>query len=102
MSVSSSFFHSFTCHSVTIFHPASFCRLSESCCAPPHDFTLAHQFGVELGPVKGEVDVEVNTVERALRSIHAFKVLFQVLAAEVGGQRDNFLDPYTRSSLATS
>jgi len=56
------------------------CRLSEACCAPSHDLTLAHQLGIELGSIKCEVDIKVNTVERALWRIHAFKVLFQVLA----------------------
>lgn len=62
--------------------------------APTHHLALAHQLGVELAAVEGEVDVEVDAVESALRGIHALEVLFQVLAAEIGRQGDDFLDTY--------
>lgn len=53
---------------------------------------MADELGIEFGAVEGEVDVEVHSVESALRSVHALKVLLEVLAAEVGGERDDFLD----------
>jgi hypothetical protein len=66
--------------------------LSESCRTSAHDFALANELGVEFGTVEGEVDVEVHSVEGTLRSVHALKVLLEVLAAEVGGECDDFLD----------
>lgn len=51
--------------------------------AATHDFALTDEFGVEFGAVKGEVDVEVDTVESPLRRVHAFKVFLEVLAAEI-------------------
>ena len=53
---------------------------------------MANELGVEFGAVEGEVDIEVHAVESALRRVHALKVLLEVLAAEVGGECDNFLD----------
>ena len=53
--------------------------LSESRRATTHDLALAHQLGVELGPVQREVDIEVDAVERALRRIHPLEVLLQIL-----------------------
>jgi hypothetical protein len=53
---------------------------------------LANELGVEFGAVEGEVDIEVHAVESTLRRVHALKVLLEVLAAEVGGECDNFLD----------
>jgi hypothetical protein len=53
---------------------------------------LANELGVELGTVESKVDVEVHSVESTLRSIHALKVLLEVLAAEIGGECDDFLD----------
>jgi hypothetical protein len=70
------------------------CCLSESGGTSAHDFALAHKFSVEFRAVEGEVDVEVDTVECALWRIHALKVLFEVFAAEVGGEGDDFLDAY--------
>jgi hypothetical protein len=55
-------------------------QLSESRCAAAHDLALAHQLGVEFGPVQREVDVEVDAVECALRGVHALEVLLEVLA----------------------
>lgn len=66
--------------------------LSETCGTSAHDFALANEFGVEFGAVESEVDVEVHSVESTLRSVHALKVLLEVLAAEVGGECDDFLD----------
>ena len=66
--------------------------LSETCGTSAHDFALTNEFGVELGAVESEVDVEVHSVESTLRSVHALKVLLEVLAAEVGGECDDFLD----------
>jgi hypothetical protein len=66
--------------------------LPEPCRAAAHDLALANELGVELRPVKREVDVEVNAVEGALGSVHALKVLLEVLAAEVRGECDDLLD----------
>jgi len=68
--------------------------LSETCGTSTHDFALANELGVELGAIEGEVDVEVHSVESALGSVHALKVLLEVLAAEVGGECDDFLDAW--------
>jgi hypothetical protein len=57
--------------------------LSEPRGASTHDFALADKLGVEFGTVQGEVDVEVHAVEGTLWRVHALKVLFEVLAAEV-------------------
>ena len=57
--------------------------LSETSRAATHDFALADELGVELGPVEREVDVEVDAVESALWGIHALKVLFKVLPGEI-------------------
>jgi hypothetical protein len=57
--------------------------LSEPRGTSTHDFALADKLGVEFGAVEGEVDVEVHAVECTLWRIHALKVLFEVLAAEV-------------------
>lgn len=48
--------------------------LSESCAASSHDLTLADQLCIEFGTIEREVDIEVNSVEGALWSIHPFKV----------------------------
>lgn len=64
--------------------------LSESGRAATHDLALADKLGVELGAVEGEVDVEVDTVEGALRRVHALEVLLEVLAAEIRGEGDDF------------
>ena len=69
--------------------------LSESCRAPTHDLALAYQLSIELAAVEGEIDIEVDAVEGALRGIHALEVLLKVLAREVGRQGDDFLDAYT-------
>ena len=45
-----------------------------------HDFALADELGVELAAVEGELDVEVDPVEGALRRVHALEILFEVLA----------------------
>ena len=68
--------------------------LSETCGTSAHDLALANELGVEFGTVEGEVDVEVHSVESTLRSVHALKVLLEVLAAEVGGECDDFLDAW--------
>jgi hypothetical protein len=68
--------------------------LPESRGTPAHDFALAHKFGIELGSVEREVNIEVNTIECALRRVHALKVLFKILAAKVRGQGDDFLDAF--------
>lgn len=72
--------------------PADSVRSPEPGRAPTHDFALADQLGVELAAVEGEVDVEVDAVESALRGIHTLEVLFEVLAAEIGSQGDDFLN----------
>jgi hypothetical protein len=55
-------------------------RLSKPRRTPTHHLTLTHQLGIELGPVEREIDIEVNAVKRALRRVHALKVLFEVFA----------------------
>ena len=90
--------HSSTHKSLSVSYK-ELCCLSEACRASTHDFTLTHQLSVEFGPIKGEIDVKVDTVKRALWRIHTFKVLFKVLTAKIRGQCDNFLDSYTQSSL---
>jgi hypothetical protein len=54
--------------------------LLESSCAATHDFALADQFGVEFGSVKGQVDVEIYSVECTVGGIHAFEIFFEVFA----------------------
>jgi hypothetical protein len=66
--------------------------LPEPCSAAAHDLALANELSVKFGTVKREVDVEVHAVEGALGSVHALKVLLEVLAAEIGSEGDNFLD----------
>jgi hypothetical protein len=61
---------------------------------------LADQLGVELGTVQREVNVKVDTVEGALRCVHALEVLLEVLATEVGGEGDDFLDAYRQGNVA--
>jgi hypothetical protein len=58
----------------------------------PHHLPLAHQLGVELAPIKREIDIEVNAVESALRRIHPLKILFEVLPREIARQSHDFLD----------
>jgi hypothetical protein len=67
-------------------------RLPEARSTSAHDLTLAHEFGVELGSVKREIDVKVNTVKCALRRVHTLEVFFEILAAEIRGESDDFLD----------
>jgi hypothetical protein len=67
-------------------------KLPEPGCAATHDLSLAHKLSVELGTVQCEVDIEVDTVEGTLGRVHALKVLFEVLAREIGGEGDDFLD----------
>jgi hypothetical protein len=52
---------------------------------------LADKLSVEFRTVESKVDVEVDAVESALRGVHALEILLEVLAAEIGGERDNFL-----------
>jgi hypothetical protein len=54
--------------------------LPKSSCAATHDFTLADELGIEFGSVEREVNVKVDTVERALGCVHALKVFFEVLS----------------------
>ena len=67
--------------------------------AAAHDLALAHELGVEFRTVEGEVDVKVDAVEGTLGRVHALKVLFEVLAGEIGGEGDDFLDAYNGVSL---
>lgn len=69
-------------------------RSSKSGGTSAHDLSLADKFGVEFGAVESEVNVKVNAVKSALRCVHALKVLFKVLAAEVRGEGNNFLDAW--------
>lgn len=54
--------------------------LPESRSAATHDLALADELGVEFGAVEREVNVKVDAVKSALRGIHAFKILFEVLS----------------------
>ena len=56
---------------------------------------MTHQLGVEFCAVEREVDVEVDAVEGALRCVHTFEILLEVLAAQIRGESDNFLDACT-------
>src|SRR5689334_5243522 len=69
--------------------------LSEPRRAAAHDLALTHQLSVELRSVQREIDVKVDAVECTLWCIHAFEILFKVLAGEIGCQCDNFLDTCT-------
>ena len=64
---------------------------------------MTDKLGIELAAVESEVDVEVDAVEGSLGGIHALEVLLEILAREVGGQGDDFLDACVReiSQLAT-
>lgn len=65
---------------------------SESRRASTHDFALTDQFGIEFASVEREVNVEIHSVKRALRRIHALKVLFERLARQIRCERDYFFD----------
>lgn len=67
-------------------------RLPEPSPAATHYLTLAYQLGAELGTVQREINVEVHTVESTLGGVHAFEVLLEVFAREVGSQGDYLLD----------
>jgi hypothetical protein len=71
-------------------------HLSEARSTSTHDLALTHELGVELGTIKREVNVKINAVKCTLGRVHAFEVLFQVLAAKVGRESDNFLDAYNK------
>ena len=75
--------------------------LSEASSAAAHDLALADQLGVELGAIESEVDVEVDTIERALWGVHTLEVLLEVLSAEIGGECDNFLNACEVMSVYT-
>lgn len=72
---------------------------SESGRATPHDFALTYELGIELCAVECEVDIEVNAVECALGRVHALEIFLQILAAQVGGESDDFLDACVMISL---
>lgn len=69
-------------------------RLAETSTAAAHDLTLANKLGAKLGSIKGQVDIEVDTVKGALWSVHSLKVLLQVLAREIRGKGDNLFDAW--------
>jgi hypothetical protein len=77
-------------------------RLSEARSTSAHDFALAYELGVELGTVECEVNVKINAVKCTLGCIHALKVFFKVLAAEVRGESDHFLDAWYKVSVLCS
>lgn len=72
--------------------PLQLSRLPEAGAAATHNLALADQLGAKLGAVEGQVNVKVDTVEGALRRVHALKVFFEVLARQVGREGDDFLD----------
>ena len=61
--------------------------------AAAHNLALANQFGAEFRSVECEIDVEVDAVEGTLWRVHALKVLLEILAGQVGGECNDFLDP---------
>lgn len=65
---------------------------SKSGSAASHHFSLAHQFSVEFGSVKREVDVEVYSVKGALWGIHTLEILLQTFARQIRGERYHFFD----------
>ena len=75
--------------------------LSEARGAAAHDFALADELGVELAAVEGEVDVEVDAVEGALRRVHALEIFFEIFAREVRGEGDDFLDACLRHRMVS-
>lgn len=66
--------------------------LPEARCATPHHLALTHQLGIEFAAVERKIDVEIHAVESALRRIHALKVFLEILAREIGGESDDFLN----------
>lgn len=84
----------------TLSHSAFPCILSKSRSAATHYFTLAYQLGAELGAIQCQVDIEVHTVECALRCVHALKVFLEVLAREIGCQGHDFLDTYITHTVS--
>lgn len=74
-------------------------RLPELGAAATHDFVLADQLGTEFTSVQCEVNVEVNSVEDTLGSIHALEVGLEILARQVRSEGDNFLDTFEGVSL---
>lgn len=76
----------------TVYRYAYSRRLSESSRAATHDLALADKLGVEFGPIKRKVNVEVDAIESALGCIHAFEVFFEVLPGEIRGECNNLLD----------
>ena len=75
-------------------------RLPELGPAAAHDLVLADQLGAELTSVQREVDVKVYPVEDTLRCVHALEVGLEVLARQIRGEGDDFLDACTRSLAA--
>lgn len=65
---------------------------SEAGAAATHNITLANQLSIELAAIEGEVDVEVDAVEGALRGVHPLKVLFEVLSRQITGEGHDFFD----------
>lgn len=53
--------------------------LSKSGTATAHNFTLADQLGTELGAIKSEVNIKVDSVESSLWRIHALEIFLQIL-----------------------
>jgi hypothetical protein len=60
---------------------------------------LTYQLGVEFRAVEREVNVKVDAVEGALRCVHAFEIFLEVLAAQIRGESDDFLDACKTVSL---
>lgn len=66
--------------STCILLPSTASHLPEACSATAHNLALADQLGAEFGTIQSQVNIKVDTVEGALRGIHALEVLLQVLA----------------------
>jgi hypothetical protein len=56
---------------------------------------LADELGVEFRTVQSKINVEVDAIEGSLGGVHALKVLLEVLAAEVRGKSNDFLDAFS-------
>jgi hypothetical protein len=68
--------------------------LPEFSTATAHNLILTDQLGAEFTAIQGEVNVKVNPVEDTLWGVHTLEVGLQVLARQIRGESNNFLDAY--------
>jgi len=55
---------------------------------------LTDELGIKLGAVECEVNIKVNPVKDTLGRVHALKVFFEILAAQIRGKGNDFFDAY--------